>query len=405
MIAGTAINGTDYNRIADSVVIPARDSIAKININGLVTSSTGSRFIKLYLLSPYSCNGIEIIDSTTLDIYDGINTKITSADTIICAGNSVAIRVDGNPTLSYSWSPATGLNNPGIREPVATPNATTLYILATTYPNTGCPPKYDTLVITVHTLPVIEAGGDQGSCEGSSIQLNATITVAETSSTYQWTGPNGFTSTVLNPSIPATTNNTGIYVFSISSDYCPDVKDSLRLSIVDPPLAPDVISPVERCLNSITQPLTVHGTDLLWYSNADGGTGSATAPTPPTNVTGTYHYYVSTKRQQCESARVPIEVSVEKCCGDNVYIPSAFTPNGDGRNDRFNIHVGEGDLVVESRIFNRWGQLVFRGRNNDSWDGTYNGQLVELGTYYYNILVGCKRGSQIERKGEVTVVR
>jgi len=407
LIAGTAVNGTDYARIADSVVISARDSIARITISGLTTGPTGTKTIKLYLLSPYSCNGVEVIDSTTLDIVDGIVSNINNNDTSICAGNAVAFSVTGSNTLSYSWSPTAGLNNPSIKEPVAAPATTTPYILTTTYPNSGCAPKLDTVVITVHSLPVIEAGTDQASCEGSTIQLNATITVAETSSVYRWSGPNGFTSNVLNPSIPATMSNTGMYVFTINSDYCPEVKDSLQLSISDPPLAPSVISPLSLCLNSIPQAISArsNANNLVWYTAADGGNGSATAPIPATSATGVTHYYVATRVQQCESARVPIEVIVEKCCGDNVYIPSAFTPNGDGRNDRFNIHVGEDDVVLESRVFNRWGQLVFQGRRNETWDGTFQGQLVELGTYYYHVLINCKSGSQLERKGEVIVVR
>lgn len=77
-------------------------------------------------------------------------------------------------------------------------------------------------------------------------------------------------------------------------------------------------------------------------------------------------------------------------------IPNAFTPDGDGINDRF----AKG---LDIQIFNRWGQLLYEGE--DGWDGTYNGDLVQAGTYYYII-----RLPQIEEEdkvinGVVTVVR
>jgi gliding motility-associated-like protein len=70
----------------------------------------------------------------------------------------------------------------------------------------------------------------------------------------------------------------------------------------------------------------------------------------------------------------------------NVYIPNAFTPNGDGVNDTFGIR-GEGSFQYSFAIFNRWGEKVFESTNpNQQWDGTYNNKPVQQGEYVYKLM-------------------
>lgn len=73
--------------------------------------------------------------------------------------------------------------------------------------------------------------------------------------------------------------------------------------------APTATSPVSYCQNAAAVPLTATGTNLLWYTAATGGTGTATAPTPSTAVVGSVIYYVS-QTVGCESPRTPITVNV-----------------------------------------------------------------------------------------------
>jgi glycosidase len=74
-------------------------------------------------------------------------------------------------------------------------------------------------------------------------------------------------------------------------------------------LAPAAPGPVNYCQNATAAPLTATGINLLWYTAAVGGTGSATAPTPSTAAAGTVTYYVS-QTSGCESVRLPVVVNV-----------------------------------------------------------------------------------------------
>jgi gliding motility-associated-like protein len=103
-------------------------------------------------------------------------------------------------------------------------------------------------------------------------------------------------------------------------------------------------------------------------------------------------------------------LNIRLLCGEAFYIPNSFTPNNDGKNDRFYV-LGGGATVKHFRIFNRWGTLVFEAKNvftndrNGGWDGNFNGQPVATGTYVYMAQVECFNGTVFEYKGTVTLIR
>ncbi|PZF73853.1 gliding motility-associated C-terminal domain-containing protein [Taibaiella soli] len=88
------------------------------------------------------------------------------------------------------------------------------------------------------------------------------------------------------------------------------------------------------------------------------------------------------------------------------FIPSAFTPNGDGKNDFFHVSNLSARRISEFRVFNRWGQEVFRTSGKDKgWDGTCNGVAQPVDVYYYIITVASFDGHSDTFKGDVTLVR
>ncbi len=111
----------------------------------------------------------------------------------------------------------------------------------------------------------------------------------------------------------------------------------------------------------------------------------------------------------CESSDVLL-LSIDK--ERNVYIPSAFSPNGDGQNDRFTIYGGNGIAEIEYlQIFNRWGALVFEQKEFPpnaeplGWDGSFKGDPAESGVYIYQMKVIFVDGFEIFYRGDVTIVR
>jgi gliding motility-associated-like protein len=89
-----------------------------------------------------------------------------------------------------------------------------------------------------------------------------------------------------------------------------------------------------------------------------------------------------------------------------IYVPSGFTPNGDGRNDILRpIGIGYRNLNY-FRVFNRWGQQVYYGTKfNEGWDGSYQGSKSDIGTYYWVLSVVDRFGKEQVLKGDATLIR
>ena len=91
----------------------------------------------------------------------------------------------------------------------------------------------------------------------------------------------------------------------------------------------------------------------------------------------------------------------------NIFVPNAFSPNGDGVNDFLIPRIVGYSKINYFYVFNRFGQRVFESTNNNvpSWNGYYNGGLAEMGVYYWVINVTDVNNVKVERKGDVMVIR
>lgn len=203
LIGGTAVNGTDYTMIPDSVVVPAGDTATELLIHALpVFPPVGPQSVKLFILAPYTCGGAPvIIDSAQLLILDSFFVHINTSDTQICIGDHVFINTSGDPVLSFSWSPSASLDDPTIKSPTATPTVTTTYVVTGQYVSAGCNPSHSSVTVTVYVPPTLDAGAPvQNTCQGVPLQLNVSATPPGIPYTYTWT-PNTMldNSTIANP--------------------------------------------------------------------------------------------------------------------------------------------------------------------------------------------------------------
>jgi gliding motility-associated-like protein len=91
----------------------------------------------------------------------------------------------------------------------------------------------------------------------------------------------------------------------------------------------------------------------------------------------------------------------------DIYIPNAFTPNGDAVNDLFQIYGNIKALkFLEIQIFNRWGEVVFKSNDlNFYWDGTYKGVLQEPGIFVWQLDLTFINGHDVNKKGSLTLIR
>jgi gliding motility-associated-like protein len=89
-----------------------------------------------------------------------------------------------------------------------------------------------------------------------------------------------------------------------------------------------------------------------------------------------------------------------------VKVPNAFTPNGDGINEKLNPIIVCDFAMTEFSIYNRWGNKVFTSANiNIAWDGKQNGSPCDVGIYYYYIKGKNSKGEDVLLKGDITLLR
>lgn len=104
------------------------------------------------------------------------------------------------------------------------------------------------------------------------------------------------------------------------------------------------------------------------------------------------------------SDTVGISINTEPCC--DIFVPNAFSPNGDGLNDLFKVESEGHPYEFQLNIFNRLGQKVYQSFNlKDGWDGNINGKPADSGVYHFYIIGKCVDGSTIKQKGDVTLIR
>ncbi len=150
-------------------------------------------------------------------------------------------------------------------------------------------------------------------CAGATLNLSANT--ASGIATYQWSGPNGFNSTLQNPSISnIAAVNAGNYSVTATINNCVSPAGSIVIVVNPQAVLPLVTTPINYCIGANSSALTATanaGHSLNWYNVATGGTALAAAPTPSTAVVGSTFYYVSqTTALSCEGPRAAIEVKI-----------------------------------------------------------------------------------------------
>lgn len=320
-------------------------------------------------------------------------------DEDICFGLSTTLNGDGGAFDSlFTWSPATGLSDPNIANPVAGPTSTTTYTL-TTIDQFGCPAT-DEVTITVNPLPDVDAGPDQEFCVDGVITLTATG-----ATTYEWSPTDGLSDpNIANPE--CTVDEATTYTVTGTDDNGCINTDDVFVSVNYLPEVNAVASPytIDVFLGQTsTLDVTTGGVVFVWQPTT--GLSNPNIQNPVVSgIPDTIIYTVTvTDVNGCVNAdTVQVNAIGELVVG----LPTAFSPNGDGINDTYAPVVdGSGDLNYFA-IFNRWGELVFESASAfDGWDGMHNGNEADMGTYVVIARANTSLGEERSYQGYFTLIR
>lgn len=321
------------------------------------------------------------------------------ADPTICQGASTQLQPVSNAT-TYSWSPATGLDNPNIANPTANPADTSWYYLKAVL---GRCTLYDTIRLNVNKAPIPNAGPDGEICYGQSYMLQGSGGI-----NYTWS-PSVYlnVTTGANPVSTPTLNT--VYSLTVSDNYgCQSlVTDSVKVMVkrimaVHTTPFDTIVAPGQSFqLLAVSPGITYSWLPATGLNNPD-------IPTPVVTVNGNVGdeiaYQVTAVNGDGCKGEGYVRIKIHK--GPAIYVPTGFTPNGDGKNDRLIPHPVGIKSYNYFRVFNRWGQMIFNTKQFYSgWDGTINGTPQPAGTYVWMIEGVTFDNKLITQKGTVTLIR
>ncbi len=231
-----------------------------------------------YIVTGVDANGCSNTDQLTVSVME--NTGISAGnDVTICDGNIVQLNAFGGS--NYTWSPTTGLNNPNIANPIATPTTTTTYTVTGVSAN-GCP-AIDEVTIFVNPRPEAIACEDKMICRGESIQL-----IVTTHAQYSWSPTN----TLLNPTSGTPTafpTETTTYTVTVTDENgCTDIDEVVVF--VNEPNSVDLGPDVTLCGGGVV-PLDA-GVGVAYQWSPTTGLSDPNSRNPIATVTNTTIYTV-----------------------------------------------------------------------------------------------------------------
>lgn len=328
-------------------------------------------------------NAAGCLNSDTISLDFAQNPSPGLADEItICSGDFITLNA-GDEGHDFNWSTSE------VSSSITVGDAGVYWVEVTSA--AGCR-STDTSTVVVIPYPEVDLGSQVSICEGEDVELDA----GNPGLNHEWsTGESTQHITV---------NESGNYLVMVSNEAC-EVMDEVSVGVFPIPQT-DLREQITYCFGLEEDPLILDAGDEA--STYDWSTGQddrfVTIYSPG------YYEVTLTTAFGC-SATYSAEIS-EICDQHMLYIPNAFTPDGDGLNDVFLVY-GEGIMEYEIQIFDRWGRMVYESEDMDkAWLGNVRGRdrypEHEVFTYrvkYKHIKEDLTLSDDIVKTGSITLIR
>jgi gliding motility-associated-like protein len=347
-------------------------------------------------------HGCKDTTSTIINVYP-IPVVDAGPDVFVCEGAFTQLTATGAAT--YQWMPSTSLSCTACPSPLAAPTDTTKYYVTGTT-QFGCSAS-DSVLVGVHHRFNLQVGIGDTVCSGNLVHLRATG-----ADQYTWVP----STAVANPNVGITTatpTTTTLYQVIARDNYnCFTETAYVNIKVWQYPTV-DAGADKKVAVGTTLTLQPIYSNDIVSYqwNNPMQTLSCTTCPAPTVQTKGEQNTY-SVKVENEGGCAARDEVTINTICGGgNLFIPNTFSPNADGKNDKFYPRGSGLNKIKSLRIYDRWGEVVFVASNfeaNDAsigWDGTYKGKVLPPDVYVYTCEVVCINNEVLTYNGNVTLLR
>lgn len=358
-------------------------------------------------------------DNITLPAASYPLPELNFTPTDVCLGTATTYQnlstIPSGSISTYNWDFGDGGTSAAVN-PTYTYTAIGAYnVTLTGTSNHGCVTT-DVIVVNVHPNPVVAFSTDiNAACSPLCVQLTSSSTIATgTIATLAWDygdGTNAAGTTVnkcyVNPDL--STDQYNITLTATSDQGCvttltmPNYLTVYPIPVADFTAVPQTVSILTPQINFVNTSL---GASTASWQFGDFDSSNVYNPMHEYAEPGVYNVLLTvTSVNGCvDTISHPLEILPEFL----LYVPNAFTPDGDGKNDLFAPFIQGHDIdTYEWFVFNRWGDVIFESHfSTNMWDGTHNGVKAKEDVYVWKIKVkDIATKEKKEINGHVTLLR
>ena len=330
-----------------------------------------------------------------------------SKDTVLCNLTPITLTANSNNAATLSWS-----NNLSFNPILGTGPAYTLqtldpnYVLYVKAGLNGCD-AIDSIVVRNQTVQLEVGAYDNFICNGAGTNLNLINLVPAQNLTYTWS-PNlpGINNPFVNPTLNTTYTVTATNAAGCTATASMSVGVA-SISVDATVVGPDSIYLGQTATLLATSTSTGGVVSYQWIPTTGLSNPLAAETTASPTEDSTIYTVIAQVDGRCpDTAQVVVYLRNEICIEPYIFVPNAFSPNGDQHNDLFIVRFTD-ITELEFRVWNRWGEIVYQTTdiNAAGWDGSYKGKDATPDSYAWYVRIKCGDGNDFVRQGNVTLFK
>ena len=409
-VSGTAINGTDYTYIPNTLVVPGGSSTVDLNVQGLLPPLGSNKYVIIGVLHPDSVAAgasiIPILKRDTVYIIDSLYVDILTPEQAVCPNTTISITAVTDPSLNFNWTPVQYNNGSLTINPLMLTTRDFKITVSQPGAPAGCPSRSKTYHALVEQYPIINMPTDTIVCGQDSAVIPVSIYPDSVNYRYSWSPGTGLRATNIGTNFLFRPPGTYAYNLTVTTPQA-NCSSTHTINInVRPPFELSDVRPQSGTIVEYGKEVDMSAQGGIMYSwfptskfyNPDLPTARTLPVLEPTtfSVLGIDQYGCK------DTAEIFIDVKYPH----DPIMPNAFTPNGDGKNDVFGLTNAKFQKLMRFEVYNRWGQQVFSTMDPmRGWDGTVDGKDCMQGVYTYIIVLELPDKTIKTYRGDVTLFR